>query len=55
MKEGHNMPAMPRVKNIGRKIAFSILGTPANIKEKKTTAQKEIDRKLLFQNTQRVR
>ena len=49
------MPGMPRIKNIGQKIAFSILGTPANIKEKKTAAQKEIDKKLLFQNTQRAR
>jgi hypothetical protein len=54
------MPMAPRVSTpgtagIGKRIAFSILGTPANLKEKKTSAQKEIDKKLLFQNSQRVR
>lgn len=49
------MPATPRLKGIGKKIAFAILGTPPNLKSKKTAKQKEIDRKLVYQDTQRVR
>lgn len=49
------MPAMPRVKGVAKKIAFSILGTPPNLKEKKTALQKKIDRRLMYDNTQRVR
>lgn len=50
-----NMPAMIRKKGLGQKIAYSILGVPSNIKNKKTTKQKEVDRRLLYDNTQRVR
>lgn len=49
------MPAAPRIKGKPAKIAFSILGVPANLNQKKNRFQKEIDRRLLFQNTQRVR
>lgn len=49
------MPAMPRVNGKSKKIAFDILGTPPNIKDKKTSLQKKIDHKLLYENTQRVR
>ena len=49
------MPAAPRIKGKPTQIAFSILGVPANLKAKKTASQKEIDRKLLYQSTQRVR
>lgn len=48
------MPAMPRTKK-GRKIAFDILGTPPNLAEKRTKRQKEIDRRLVFEDTSRVR
>ena len=34
---------------------FSILGVPANLKSKKSKAQREIDRRLLYQETDRVR
>lgn len=50
-----SMPAMIRQKGLGRKIAYAILGVPSNIKNKKTARQKEIDRRLLYDNTQRVR
>lgn len=46
---------MPRVKGLARKIAFNILGTPPNMVDKKTAIQKKIDRKILYDNTQRVR
>jgi len=49
------MPAAPRLRGKPAKIAFSILGVPANLKEKKSKAQKELDRRLLCQDTQRVR
>lgn len=50
------MPAMPRVlKDKSTKVAFAILGTPSNLASKKTALQKEIDRRLLYDNTQRVR
>lgn len=49
------MPAMPRIKGKPRKIAFSILGVPSNLKDKKTALQKKIDRRLMYDNTQRVR
>jgi hypothetical protein len=46
---------MPRMKGAGKKIAFKVLGTPANLKEKKSAFQKKIDEKLQYQNTQRIR
>ena len=49
------MPAAPRMKGFARKIAFSILGVPANLKAKKSAAQKALDLQLLAQETQRVR
>jgi len=49
------MPAAPRIKGKPVDIAFSILGIPANLRSKKTKVQREIDRRLLFQETQRVR
>ena len=49
------MPGCPRKKGLPKKIAFSILGTPPNLKDKKTARQKEVDHKLLYENTQRVR
>lgn len=50
-----NMPGMPRLKGVATKIAFDILGTPDNLKDKKSKKQKEIDRDLMYENTQRVR
>ncbi len=49
------MPAAPRIKGKAAKIAFSILGVPANLKAKKSAAQQELDRRLAAQETQRVR
>jgi len=49
------MPAMPRLDGKGKKIAYALLGTPSNIKDKKTARQKEIDAKLYQQDTSRVR
>jgi len=49
------MPAAPRIKGKATKIVFSILGTPDNLKDKKSARQREIDRRLVFDYTSRVR
>ena len=49
------MPGMPRPNKKATKIAFDLLGTPPNLREKKTALQKKIDRRLLYDDTQRVR
>lgn len=49
------MPAAPRIKGKPMKIAFSILGVPANFKQNKTAHQKQIDRQIDSQNTQFVK
>ena len=49
------MPIMIRPKSKSTKIAFNILGVPGAIQDKKTAKQKEIDRRLLRDNTARVR
>ncbi len=49
------MPAMPRVPGKATKIAYKILGVPPNISYKRTEAQKEIDKQLIFEETIRVR
>lgn len=49
------MPLMKRLSKNAQKLAFSILGTPPNMQQKKTPEQKRIDRILLSQNTSRVR
>lgn len=46
---------MVRPRGLAKKVAFSILGTPPNMKNKKTAEQKKIDRRLLYDNTARVR
>ena len=50
-----SMPSMPRLKGKPTKIAYSILGIPANMLFKKTGAQKKIDKRLVFEETFRVR
>jgi len=49
------MPAMFRPNRLPKKIAFKILGTPNNIAEKKSEAEKKIDKTIMYDNTQRVR
>jgi len=47
---------MPRPKNKPRKIAFSILGVPANMrKQPNTKVKKDINKVLMFEETSRVR
>ena len=49
------MPTMFRPDRLPKKIAFKILGTPSNIAEKRTEIEKKIDKKIMYDNTQRVR
>lgn len=50
----YNMPAMVRPSGKGTKVAFSILGKPANI-QKQPKKKKRVNKILLFQETTRVR
>lgn len=45
------MPTMIRMSDKAKKIAYKILGVPANIASKKTPKQKEIDRDLQIYET----
>ena len=49
------MPVMPRVNNKATKIAWSIIGKPLSINIKKKQHKKETDRRLVFEETTRVR
>ncbi len=50
------MPAMPRPEGKGKKIAYDVLGAPANMVEKrKSKSQKKIDQRLVFEETVRSR
>ena len=50
------MPSMPRMDLKSEEIAFHILGTPPNLrKQKKTKKEKVQDKRLVFEETVRVR
>lgn len=49
------MPQAPRQKNKATKVVWNLLGEPANLRVKKTARQKEIDHRLLYQYSFRVR
>lgn len=49
------MPIMIRPDGKAKKIAFAILGKPANLQDKRSSEQKLLDKKLLYQDTSRVR
>ena len=49
------MPAAPRPNKKATKIAWAILGKPANMQFKPSEKEKYIDRRLLFEETTRVR
>ncbi len=48
------MPGMPRPSSKATKIAFAILGKPANM-QKQPKKKKRVNQVLLFQETSRVR
>lgn len=49
------MPAMPRALSKATKVAYKIMGIPANIAHKRTQAEKKVNKRLLFEETFRVR
>ena len=50
------MPIMPRAKGKATKIAYHILGVPDNLRLiYKSNKKKKIDKRLTFEETQRVR
>lgn len=49
------MPCAPRQNKKGTKIAFAILGTPDNLKFKRTPKQEWVNKMLLSQETSRVK
>lgn len=49
------MPCMVRPMGKAKKIAFKILGIPANMREYPTKKDTRIERQLLFEETTRVR
>lgn len=50
------MPVAPRIDKRATRIAFKILGTPAPLrKDRRSKKQDEINNRLLFEETSRVR
>lgn len=49
------MPAMPRMDDKMKKIAYKILGVPQNMQDVKDKKDERIDQALIFQETVRVR
>ena len=51
--ERRSMPAMPRVNGKAKKIAYAILGVPANMKGKQSKTLNDIDRKSIRESVMR--
>ena len=49
------MPTMPRMSGKAKRIAYSILGVPANLASKKDAVSRKINKRLVFEETTRVR
>jgi len=49
------MPAAPRTRSKATKIAYKILGKPANLQEKISREKAAIERRLTWEETMRVR
>jgi len=49
------MPTMIRISGKPTKIAYKILGIPANIAYKRDSVDKKINRRLVFEESVRVR
>ena len=49
------MPTMIRIPGKAKNIAYKILGKPANIESKRDAVQQKINRRLIFEETIRVR
>ena len=49
------MPTMPRIKTNAKKIAYKILGQPANLAHRLTPEERFINKRLIFEESYRVR
>jgi hypothetical protein len=49
------MPTMTRIPGKGTKIAYKILGVPANIAYRPNKFAKKINRRLIYEETDRAR
>lgn len=49
------MPTMIRIPGKPKKIAYKILGVPANIEYKRDSVEKKINKRLIFEESIRVR
>jgi hypothetical protein len=49
------MPMMVRPPGKGKKVAFSILGTPPNYTDNKTEKQKKIDERIASEESMRTK
>lgn len=49
------MPMMPRQNKKATKIAFAILGVPAPLRFKRSSAQEKLNKQLLAQETSRIK
>jgi hypothetical protein len=49
------MPSMMRMPGKAKKIAYKILGIPANLEYKRDAVEKKINKRLIFEESIRVR
>jgi len=49
------MPAMLRLNELTKKIAYKILGTPPNLRKDQPKRDPRVEKRLVFEETQRVR
>jgi hypothetical protein len=49
------MPSAPRVKNKATKIAYKVMGIPVNIAFKRSKKEREVNRRLNYEESYRAR
>lgn len=49
------MPGMPRISGKAKKIAYSILGKPSNMQQKLTSSESKVNKRLIYEETARVK
>jgi hypothetical protein len=49
------MPVAPRIPGKATKIAYKILGMPENLKKGNNAFSEEVNKRLIYEETQRVR
>lgn len=54
-RKRYKMPVAPRYNIKATKIAYKVMGVPANIQFRRNAIQRKINRRLVFEETSRVR